>query len=307
MFYTLSIDPGPFSIIANHQNITSMKKIAQASDKEWDQMKSGWHPSRPSANPPYKDYNIGLTASWFTCRPLTFPTPAMNLKAGTFSLNGKVDWDERRKTLTYLAVIFVLETMIKTKIRITWNVSNPMRTVVVEQKHYSPKILTIRELEEYRDRYSEKLAGWIENRKGTLVGDGECWTLAANGLKAVGAMVSPGSWHGYLLFIFNRDQLIYTGGLKERGVVRGDIIQLFHGHFQTKEGRRKVAEPGHTSIIVKVDYRGILYVMEGNATPDKKVVEGEYDLREMIKGEVRIFRAVGKDWSGEELGEDLKW
>ena len=203
-------------------------------------------------------------------------------------------------------VVYVLDTMIKTHFRIRWHSKNPLQTVKSEQRHSSPRMLTTKELENYRDRYSEKLARWTEARKATLVGDGECWTLAANGLEAIGAMRSPGFWHGYLLFIFNRDQSIYNGGLKERGVVRGDIIQIFHGHFKRREGGRKVAEPGHTGIVVKVDYKGVLYVLEANATPDKKVAEGEYDLREMVKGEVRIFRAVSKEWSGQELDE-LRW
>jgi len=282
--------------------------MASDPDKQWQQMNSAWHPSRPSANPPYKDYNLHLNSLWFTQKIISFPPASMNLKIGTFSSNGKVECEVRGRTVdyTFVAVLYIPETMIKTKFRIRWNSGNPGGTVNAEQRHSSPRILTVRELKLYRDRYSEKLAKWAEARKGTLVGNGECWTLAADGLKAIGAMRSPGFWHGYLLLIFNRDKFVYNGGLKERGVVRGDIIQLFHGHFKSKDGGRKVAEPGHTSIIVKVDYEGVLHVLEANATPDKKVVEGEYDLREMIKGEIRIFRAVSKGWSGEELG-DLKW
>jgi len=249
-------------------------------DEEWQQMKLAWHPSRPSSNPPHRDYNLGLGSLWYSSNPVGFPPPSMKLKPSTF--NAKISFDIQPHGTTFdhtmYNVIYIINTMITTRFRVTWNSSNLLRTVKAKQMHTSPRILTIEELQLYRDRYSENLAKWAEAQKGSLVGDGECWTLAADGLEAIGAMRSPGYWHGYLL-------------------------QIFHGHFKTKEGGRKVVEPGHTSIIVRVDYNGVLYVLEGNATPNRKVVDGEYDLRQMIKGEIRIFRAVSKNWSGEELVE----
>jgi hypothetical protein len=83
------------------------------------------------------------------------------------------------------------------------------------------------------------------------------------------------------------------------GVARGDVIQILTAHFQCRDGSQKWAgAPDHTSVITGVDGNGTLRVIEQNVGGVKKVQVGSYDLSEMVKGEVRIFRAVGESWAG---------
>ena len=43
---------------------------------------------------------------------------------------------------------------------------------------------------------------------------------------------------------------------------------------------------------------GIVEVVEQNVGGVKRVMRGEYNMAELVKGEVRIYRAVGESWVG---------
>jgi len=90
-------------------------------------------------------------------------------------------------------------------------------------------------------------------------------------------------------------------GILGAGVARGDIIQLLSAHFRSKDGRSEMwaGAPHHTAVITRVDSNGVLRTVEQNVGGVKKVQKGSYDMEELVKGEVRIFRAVGTDWAGE--------
>ena len=148
---------------------------------------------------------------------------------------------------------------------------------------------------------------------GQQVGDGECWTLANQALLAVAAqcssrgiepcMSSQSYTHGHIVYSFVPAKSPYPeprGGTQEAGVTRGDIIQLLSAHFKSKDGRSEkwAGAPDHTAVITEVDPNGVLKVVESNVGGVKRVQKGSYDMEELVKGEVRIFRAVGESWAG---------
>jgi hypothetical protein len=148
---------------------------------------------------------------------------------------------------------------------------------------------------------------------GQQVGNGECWTLANDALVAIGAqcasrgqepcMPSQSYTHGHLIYLFVPTTSPYPeprGGVSESGVARGDVIQLLSAHFQSADGRSQkwAGAPDHTAVITGVDRNGVLKVVEQNIGGVKKVRTGEYEMSELKKGEVRIFRAVGESWVG---------
>jgi hypothetical protein len=148
---------------------------------------------------------------------------------------------------------------------------------------------------------------------GQQVGDGECWTLANEALKAIGAsassqgrepcMPSQSYVHGSLIYSFTPATSPYPeprGGVREAGVARGDIVQLLSAHFKSKDGRNQkwAGAPDHTAVVVGVEPDDVVRVVEQNIGGVKKVREGSYDMSELVKGEARIFRAVGESWVG---------
>jgi len=162
------------------------------------------------------------------------------------------------------------------------------------------------------NRYGNALASWCESRMGTKVGNGECWTLANDGLKAVATtcrenaqepcMSSQSLVHGSLIYMFApaiTPQPSPRGGVREADVARGDIIQFLTAHFK-KGGREAFAGmPDHTSIVTHVEPTGGLKVVEQNSGDVKVVKTGFYDMADLVAGEVRIFRPVGKSWAGD--------
>ncbi len=67
-----------------------------------------------------------------------------------------------------------------------------------------------------------------------------------------------------------------------------------------KNGGFKLAGlPDHTSVITGVREGEIVRVVEQNDGKDKIVKRNEYDMSELVKGEVRIFRPVALSWIGE--------
>jgi hypothetical protein len=145
------------------------------------------------------------------------------------------------------------------------------------------------------------------------VGNGECWTLASDGLKAIAAtcsargqepcMSSQSYIHGvavYTLVPATTPDPNPGRSVMEAGVGRGDIVQILSAHFKSKDGMRQAwaGDPDHTAVVTSVDGNGVLSVVEQNVGGVKRVQVGSYDLSEMFKGEVRIFRAVGESWLG---------
>lgn len=168
-------------------------------------------------------------------------------------------------------------------------------------------------------RYSDALASWCESQMGKQVGNGECWTLANDGLKAIAAtrsaqnlepcMSSQSYIHGgtvYSLVPAKTPDSNPGHSLVRAGVARGDIVQILSAHFKSRDGLRQAwaGDPDHTAVVTSVDRDGKLHVVEQNVGGVKKVRTGSYDLSEMVKGEVRIFRAVGTSWLGP---LDPKW
>jgi hypothetical protein len=147
---------------------------------------------------------------------------------------------------------------------------------------------------------------------GTQVGDGECWTLANEGLKAVAAnctsrgqepcMASQSYVHGSLIYSFipaTSSRPSPPGGVREAGVARGDIIQFLSAHFKKGGSEQWAGMPDHTSVITSVEPNGLLRVVESNTGGVKVVKTGSYDMADLVGGEVRIFRPVAQSWVGE--------
>lgn len=116
-------------------------------------------------------------------------------------------------------------------------------------------------------------------------------------------MTSQSLVHGYLIYSYLPAVSPYPepkGGVMEAGVARGDVIQFLTAHFKAKNGVREsfAGAPDHTAVIDRVEANGVLMVLEQNTGGVKLVREGRYDMSELVKGEVRIFRAVGESWAG---------
>ncbi|RDW84567.1 hypothetical protein BP6252_02157 [Coleophoma cylindrospora] len=270
--------------------------------------------SRSNGSYEPKDFDLDLDSEWYAKG--TWPPPPLVRLPGKRSYACSSGWSQSagRKTHHLDGAIRDSSTLATTNIHLVWDASWPKGSVKVQQRHSPPpRKLNSDELEIERSKYSNAVADWCAAQVGTKVGDGECWTLANEALKAVAAdcasrhqepcMTSQSLVHGYLIYSYLPAVSPYPdpkGGVLEAGVARGDIIQFLKTHFKAKNGMREAwaGMPDHTSVVTAVEPDGVLKVLEQNNGGVKIVGDGKYDMSELVGGEVRIFRAVGENWVG---------
>ncbi|KAI4248820.1 MAG: hypothetical protein L6R40_000831 [Gallowayella cf. fulva] len=131
-----------------------------------------------------KDFDLALHTKWFTKEPPSFPLPSMKALGpctSTWSWTYEQDFSDTTKIL--ICAVLWTDTKAITKVRVTWKRSDPLGTVVAEQKHYPPPPpLSDEDLVKAHNLYGENIALWAEEAVGTTVGDGECWTLIQKAL-----------------------------------------------------------------------------------------------------------------------------
>ncbi|PQE16037.1 gmp synthase protein [Rutstroemia sp. NJR-2017a WRK4] len=287
---------------------------------------AGTPPPIPLATKPKPaDLPLDLPSLWFLQSPIPFPPPSIARLPGTRTATYSTSWSSNgvRKTHTLTGIIRDNTTLSSTKLKLTWDSSSPAHSIRALQKHIPPPPpLSQTQLQTLSTTYSPRVASWAEDHLGMQVGNGECWTLAFEALKAVAAecekrgeepcMVSQSYVHGYQIYESKNGVAEPRGGVQEAGVVRGDVLQFFESHFRDKQGGQKWAgAPDHTSVVVGaqddvvqkltfllVEPNGVVKVVEQNVGGVKTVMKGEYNMAELVKGEVRIFRAVGESWAG---------
>jgi len=137
--------------------------------------------------------------------------------------------------------------------------------------------LTDDELRASSQRFGPAIVAFCTQRIGTRVGNGECWTLADEAIKACGADPVLG--------------LNFGQEIDPSDVAPGDILQFKSCRFDLPWGGFKTAgAPDHTAIVVGRGPEGIR-VLEQNPGP---VGEGSYDLSQLVSGTMKAWRVVPK-------------
>ena len=210
-----------------------------------------------------------------------------------------------------------------TKIQVKWKDTDPHGTVVATQRHFpAPASLNDEELDKAHREYGTNIATWCDDVIGGTVGDGECWTLVQKALQDLAntyqkygkepPLISQGRAHGYcILAIEAFSPGSNSGMLQLADVRRGDILQMESAHFRTVEkapvvqqewgrwqkgnGEKKVRMAHHTAVIMAIE-SNVIKVVEQNGTIPYAVSNGQYDLEEMQKGSLKVYRVVGEKW-----------
>ncbi|KAI4181735.1 MAG: hypothetical protein L6R41_006437 [Letrouitia leprolyta] len=275
-----------------------------------------------------KDFDLALNTKWFIKQPPAFPLPAMKALgpcSSTYNWFWEQDFADPTKTL--ICAVRWTDTKAVTKVRVKWRQSDPLGSVTAEQKHYpAPAPLSEEDLDAAHKLYGANIATWAESTIGTTVGDGECWTLIQQALldladsyrqyRKEAPLISQGRSHGYPILSLTAPAAgSNTGLLQVADVRRGDITELKSAHFHiiTEEAPEKVPGhwgkwqkgPGeknirlshHSAVIVGVD-GDVVKVVEQNGCVAGGVGVEKYDLGEMKRGEVEVFRVVGEKWVG---------
>ena len=253
--------------------------------------------------PPNLD--LELATQWFTnTKSLVLPKSLLGLNYQTNYLystsGGSQTWNR--------VITLRLKDMSIVSYKFVWNASDVASVAVTIDRFVPSPLLTVPSKQEFvanHEKFGEYVASWSEHHKGQQVGSGECWDLAKFALeKGCGkhAFVSEYYTHGYpILQIKNTGAGVeFMNGLQQLDEIRrGDILQFksctfFHpstGVTQT------VGAPYHTSVVVEND--GLkLKVVEQNVNNIRRVMDGEYVLKDLTAGEVYVYRPMPTEWAG---------
>ncbi|KAI5855195.1 hypothetical protein BZA05DRAFT_390801 [Tricharina praecox] len=245
------------------------------------------------------DLDLSLEQEWFTTSLMRFPPSIHNnpYKAYRTSNSWTRSAAGRAKHTLLLSLLWT-QNLSYTLIRLTWDASAPAATVKAEQRHFPPPPpLSAQELHTQEGRGHE-IVEWCEQRIGTQVGNGECWTLAHDALEATaGLMSSQQTTHGACIFShYPPSPPQKTEGVDIR---RGDILQFLSAKWVYPDGGWTTAgAPDHTAVVTDAWKEGetwVCEVLEQNVGGVKIVQTGKYRLGSgsgMCQGGVRVFRAV---------------
>jgi hypothetical protein len=122
-----------------------------------------------------------------------------------------------------------------------------------------------------------RVLAFAQRSKGVKVGNGECWTLGYEALKAARAHL-PGE-DGYSSDVFGK-------GVALDRVIPGDILQFEEIRFYRKNrdgSWYELSFPHHTAIVAAVNGKKIT-LLHQNVNNDKRVQSGVIDLADRQRG-----------------------
>lgn len=152
---------------------------------------------------------------------------------------------------------------------------------------------------------NEKVLEFSRKSVGKEIGSGECTGLAEEALKAAGAKPyrafkeSPPKGNlvwGELAYVLEvSDSERHEESFANPAVEPGDIVQLRDVLFEGRNASRpyRMFTQQHTAVINFVSKDGSKWnVIQQNVNGKKTVTKGIYDLNDLKKGTIRVYRPV---------------
>lgn len=134
------------------------------------------------------------------------------------------------------------------------------------------------QLSDHIPELNEKVVEYALSQKGKTVGNGQCWTLAAEALKQAGARRSGA--YGFGKQLGPRD-----------AILPGDVLQFEEASFRAPSA---ASMPHHTAIVAEVLGPETLKIVHQNfGRAGKTVSLLTIDLQGLVSGSVTIYRPRG--------------
>lgn len=263
------------------------------------------HHTRPANAPrasfyqePAETFDLELSSGWFAKQPPQLPKCLVG-SAHTYSST----WSGNRKQLKVASRQSQDWSVIR--VTLSWLQNDPVGSVTVERHDTpAPKDLAVSELQAYHMQFGDRIASWAESKMGTQVGNGECWTLAQQAVAqgCSGQAQEPaGTNFGSLIASFSASSHGHPSVYKDE-VRRGDVIQFYAVETQSQDGRQHASygAPDHTAVVTQNTPGSWKFqLVHQNIGGVKRVQTGTFDASEVVKGQVKIYRVVGKEWAGD--------
>jgi hypothetical protein len=154
---------------------------------------------------------------------------------------------------------------------------------------------------------NQRIVGFCGAQLGQTVGGGECANLVEEAFRAAGAKPEmefqeapdPGDYvWGNLIFARGEKSSGTTDASSVSSIRTGDVVQLRNARFYgaTADGRgryNKMTMGHHTAVVASIRPDGqTISVYEQNMNGNRTVTMGEYNLSDLKRGWVRVYRPV---------------
>lgn len=123
---------------------------------------------------------------------------------------------------------------------------------------------------------NQRIVAFAVEHLGEQVGNGECWTLAADALRAAGAEPP--------------DMYDFGEEIPLDQITPGDILQFTSARFEIPGGYILMGMPDHTAIVYVVDGQRVFVLQQNFGGPIVSILD--IDFADMTEGAVQAFRAV---------------
>jgi len=126
---------------------------------------------------------------------------------------------------------------------------------------------------------NDAILAFARKNVGVQVGNGECWTLAAEAVKVAGAK--------------RPDDYVFGRELEpDEAVAPGDILHFESVRIEEKRRHMTLGAPHHVAVIEQVLGPNRLRILHQNFGGDKTVQSIDLNFAAMTEGKAKIYRAV---------------
>lgn len=256
----------------------------------------------PIANNDPPNIDLELSTGWFAdVNSMKFPKDLTGLASST--LYSYTNEDYTRTIKVRLQDLSIIE------YKFHWKKNN-ISSVKVEMTKFIPSPITCNvpsknELINFHQKFGDHVASWCEHNIGKQILRGECWDLAYEALsKGCGkhAFVSTGLHHGFPILQIEAQNggIVFINSTGQADEIRrGDILQFRSSKFYNPDdgSLQTAGMPDHTAVVV-ANNQGKLEVLHQNVSGKRYVIPGDFNLKNLVEGTVRVYRPAPVEWAG---------
>lgn len=257
--------------------------------------------SRPVAEYVARDVDLSEKTAWWKT-PNT-PPPVFKNRHRELYFEVEELVTARRGGRTITKEVFVLfHDYSQTVITAHYDPTDPSSAQLSQRHEPPPPQPRQDQLEDFAGRFGAKISAGAKAREGTVVGDGDPFSLVRELFALAKGILPAAGNRSYGALVYAN---LANASIQQFDEIRqGDIITFRNARFQGHKGglhqkySMDVGRPDHVGVVCEWDgTKKKVRVWEQGRDGRKVKVEG-FKVGDLRSGEVKVWRGVGKEWVG---------
>lgn len=207
------------------------------------------------------------------------------------------------RTTTITKDVYVLfHDYSQTVITVVYDPADPSSATLSQRHEPPPPQPRQDQLEAFASRYGAKIAAGAKVREGTVVGDGDPFSLVRELFSLAPGILPAAGGRSYGALVYAN---LANASVQQFDEIRaGDIVTFRNARFQGHKGglhqkySSEVGRPDHVGVVCEWDgTKKKVRVWEQGREGRKVKVEG-FKVGDLRSGEMKVWRGVGRSWVG---------